>query len=589
MMENDGLFHSNYPHNEECCMQKKLFWILVVAFSFSFNSQAASASKTDQRQVVMRAMVQELQRSMKKLKMPDFDPPYFINYEMKDNQSTHMRFKYGAVYKSSTDRSRRLRVEIRVGSYQFDNVGSKKDGFGFSSSSSFRASSSGPIDNHPGALRNSLWLMTDAAYKTALKAFLKRKSKQVTEVKEDTEIDSFSTEQPAVFTGRSRSLKLNKKRWRRLLREASTLFQEHTNIFDSNISMNTRKETRYFTNSEGTRIITENLLYSISLDAATRAPDGMLLKAQKTMYAQDESRLPSKSELFQNIQLIINNLENLRKAPILEPYTGPAILDGDATGVLFHEVVGHRLEGERQLDDQEGKTFKGQINKLIVPEFLSVIDDPTKKAIDDTALNGFYRYDDEGVSAKRVVLIENGILKSFLTSRTPVDGFPNSNGHGRSSSGRNPRARMANTIVDSKRKVPLDELKKMLVHEVKKQDKPYGLILKNIIGGSTQTSTWGYQAYKGIPELVYRVFPDGREELVRGVELVGTPIASINKIIATSDTISIFNGYCGAESGYIPVSAAAPDVLMTEIELQRTRKEAEKSPILQSPWNIKVK
>ncbi len=570
-------------------MQKKLYMIVLISMFWTLSPNTALSSKPNKRIIMLDAMQAETLRSIKKLKMPGFDPPYFISYEMKDNESHHIRTRYGAVYKSSQDRSRRMRVEIRVGSYQFDNIGSKKDEFGFSHSSGFRAPTSGPIDDNPGSLRNSLWLITDEAYKAALKAYLKRKSKQVTEVKEDKEINSFTQEKASTFIGPYRPLKFQKTRWKQVLREASALFRSHPYIFDSYITMNANKETRYFVNSEGSRIVTEDLLYNVSLHAVTRAPDGMLLSAQKTLYAQEETRLLKKNLLVKNIQTLIENLEQLRKAPLLEPYTGPAILDGDATGVLFHEVIGHRLEGERQLDDQEGKTYKGQIDKQIIPSFLSVIDDPTKKYINNEALNGAYHFDDEGVAAQRVMLIEQGVLKNFLLSRTPVEGFAKSNGHGRSSASQNPRARMANTIVESNRTVPFPELKNMLIQEVIKQGKPYGLIIKNIIGGSTHTSTWGYQAYKGIPEMVYRVFPDGREELVRGVEIVGTPIASINKIIATSDQISIFNGYCGAESGYIPVSAVAPDVLMTEIELQRTRKEAEKGPVLPSPWTIASK
>jgi predicted Zn-dependent protease len=561
-----------------------LIWLLIAVAPFYVLAGKKKAG-FDRRPIMLRAMVQEMNRSLRTLKMAGFDLPYFIAYDMKESRSRHISGRYGAVYKSSSNRSRRIRVELRVGSYEFDNIGTKSSRFDFSHMPGYRASSAAPLDDDPQALRNSLWLRTDESYKSALKAYLKRKSKKVTEVeKDEKEPDSFSKAKPSKFTEPARPFSFDRERLEQLVRTASAQFENHPHIFDSYVSLDGNQRTRYLVNSEGTRIITEMNIYNLSMFGTTRAPDGMLLKAHKTVYALAEDKLPSDKEIIKEVQELIANLEALRQAPILEPYTGPAILDGEATGVLFHEVVGHRLEGERQLDEEEGKTFKEQVGKKIVPDFLSVVDDPTRRHIDGTDLNGFYRYDDEGVKAQRVLLVKDGILKNFLLSRTPVKDFPQSNGHGRSSTGEKPRARMANTIVRSSKTVPFAKLKEMLIAEVKKQNKPYGLIIKNIIGGSTHTSSWGYQAYKGIPEMVYRVFPDGREELVRGVEIVGTPIASINKIIATSDQVSIFNGYCGAESGYVPVSAVAPDVLMTEIELQRSMKKSAKGPVLPSPW-----
>ncbi len=559
-------------------------FILPLALALLGSTQAKDKTADgDKRSVMMQAMQDEMQRSQQQLKMPGYDSPYFLAFELKESVGHRIHARYGSLFKSDEDHSRRLRTEVRVGSYSFDNVGSKKGDFSFSYSPSFRPSSAGPIDDDVKSLRTTLWLMTDDDYKEALQAYLKHKGGKVTEV-EKVPTDSFSKEAPQVHSDAALRWSFQKARWENMARVASATFQKHPEVFDSYVNVDGAKETRIFINSEGTRILTGRSIYSFSIQGHTRAPDGMMMSAQKTLYVHDEGRLPSEKEAALLAEQIATNLEALRVAPVLEPYTGPAILDGEATGVLFHEVIGHRLEGERQLDDEEGKTFKGQVGKPIIPSFLSVVDDPSLEKLNGITLNGYYKFDDEGVAARRVFLIKDGLLKEFLTSRTPVEGFAHSNGHGRSAPGEKPRARMGNTIVQSTRMVPYDKLKQMMLEEVKKQGKPYGLIIRNITGGSTQTSSWGYQAYKGMPEMVYRVHPDGREELVRGVEIVGTPIASINKIMATSDKLSIFNGYCGAESGYVPVSAIAPDVLMTEIELQRTLKKPEKGPILPSPW-----
>jgi predicted Zn-dependent protease len=252
--------------------------------------------------------------------------------------------------------------------------------------------------------------------------------------------------------------------------------------------------------------------------------------------------------------------------------------------VLFHEAVGHRLEGDRMDNDAEGKTFKGQIGRAVLPPFISIVDDPTLATLAGKSLNGYYQYDDEGIPAKRVPLVESGVLKNFLLSRHPVDGFLQSNGHGRGQSNRRPVARMANLIASSTKQVSDAQLKQMLIDEAKRQGKPYGLIIRDIQGGNTNTSSFGYQAFKGIPRLVYRVDArDGKETLVRGVEVVGTPLSAVSKIVATGKTQGVFNGFCGAESGNVPVSTVAPATLLREIELQRVVEGRDRPPLLPSP------
>jgi len=256
----------------------------------------------------------------------------------------------------------------------------------------------------------------------------------------------------------------------------------------------------------------------------------------------------------------------------------------EATGVFFHETIGHRLEGQRQEDQEEGRTFKGHLGRRILPEFVDVADDPTLTAWDGIPLNGHYRVDDEGVRASRASLVESGVLRGFLLSRRPVEGFEHSNGHGRSDGFQRPVGRMATLVVQGRTPVSPERLREMLLEEVRRQHKPYGLIIETIAGGSTNTSSYGYQAFKGVPRVAYRVDAEtGAMELVRGVEIVGTPLSSINKIVATSDRYGVFNGYCGAESGPVPVSTVAPEMLFAEIELQRSQDTRERAPVLPAP------
>jgi predicted Zn-dependent protease len=199
-------------------------------------------------------------------------------------------------------------------------------------------------------------------------------------------------------------------------------------------------------------------------------------------------------------------------------------------------------------------------------------------------LLGYYPFDDQGVPGQRVVLAENGILKSFLLSRTPINGFYKSNGHGRASYGKPPMARMSNLVIKSNNEYTREKLKELLLEELRRQNKPFGLIIKKMMGGETNTSSYNFQAFKATPLIVYKVDPTGKETLVRDVEIVGTPLISINKIIATANDYDVFNGFCGAESGYVSVSAIAPSVLLSEIEVQRTSEEKEKPPLLPPPF-----
>ena len=483
-------------------------------------------------------------------------------------------------------RDKRLQVDVRVGSYQFDNTGTPEMFEFEGSDSGYSAGREAPIDDDPAALRNALWLLTDETYKKVLSAFLKKKGKQVYRPDDPETPPSFSREESQVAVDPPLPFPFDRAGWVRELREQTERLGAHPELFDSHVRVSVDHEEREFASTEGTRLVTERVIYALHVQAWARAPDGMLLENSRDFYGAKDSELPRGEELARRIDVMVAELLALRQAPVLDPYTGPALLEPEAAGVLFHEAVGHRLEGERQNDDKDGHTFKGQVGKPILPFFLTILDDPTQSGAGPVSLNGYYRFDDQGVPGQRTTLVEKGILKTFLMSRAPVQGVPpHSNGHGRSAPGRDPVARMSNLLVESARTMPWPKLKEALIAEAKRQEKPFGLVIRDVTGGNTDTSGYAYQAFKGQPRLVYKVDANtGAEALVRGVEIVGTPLLSINKIIATGEERRVFNGYCGAESGYVPVSTVAPTVLVSEIELQRTRKDTGRSPVLPSPW-----
>ncbi len=559
--------------------------LLLASVLASALTAAPPPSSPDPRLSILAAMSEELERNRTRLKLGENPPPYFISYAVKDLTQAYVAARYGALFDDSTNRDRRVFADVRVGTHEQDNSINEEFDFNFSlKGTSYTTRKEAPLDDDLTALRTALWLITDEKYKGGLFNLLKKKGEAVYVVDDPKKPPSFSREQPSSYVGPAVSYTFDQARWTALVRKVSARFNEAGKIFDTDVRVTADKEVRYFVNSEGSRIVTEQAFYGVHLYAVTRADDGQLLDDSRDYYGFREAELPTDDRLMKDAESLIQELLALRAAPAIDPYTGPAILEAEAAGVLFHEAVGHRLEGDRMDNDAEGKTYKGQIGRAVLPPFISIVDDPTLASLGGKSLNGFYRYDDEGIPAQRVPLVEAGVLRSFLVSRHPVDGFLKSNGHGRAQGNRRPVARMANLIASSTNQVSDAELKRMLIAEAKRQGKPYGLIIRDIQGGNTNTSSFGYQAFKGIPRLVYRVDArDGKETLVRGVEVVGTPLSAVSKIVATGKTQGVFNGFCGAESGNVPVSTVAPPTLLREIELQRVVEGRDRPPLLPSP------
>lgn len=532
-------------------------------------------------------MKDEIVRSKEKLRLPGEEPPYFIRYLVREYDELEMAARLGALIEDHRQRVRQANVEVRVGNYHFDNTAddSTEKTFDLDDFDRYEPPIAAPLDDSVEALRATLWLQTDARYKQALALLHKKRGSRVTKMVEDESLDSFSREPPAIAIDPPLVVSLDHGAWRDRLRRVSAVFRAYSEVFDSQIKLSVTHQIRSIVTTEGTELLNERLIYGLHLSAVGRAPDGLLVSHVRSFYGASEGELPDEAGLKRAAARLADEVRRLREAPMMDPFNGPAILLPEAAGVFFHEALGHRLEGERQNDSKEGATFKGQIGKPILPSFVTVLDDPTIGRLASASLNGHYRFDDEGVAARPVTLVERGILRNYLKSRTPVKHSPRSNGHGRAESTMDPIGRMASTIVRSDKQVSLATLRQMLLAEARRQKKPFGLIIADISGGQTNTTTYDFQAFKGIPRIVYRVdAATGKETLVRGVEFVGTPIGSLNRIVAASDTSGVFNGFCGAESGFVPVSTVAPAILISEIELQRSRRAMERPPILPAPW-----
>ena len=529
---------------------------------------------------LIAAMQAELDRSFKVLSGQE-PPAYFIGYTATDTQRAEVSGSNGALLSSSEAHNRWLQVSVRTGTYTLDNthkVGEQRMPSG-------GPGTAVPVDNDEQIVRRAIWLETDQQYRTAAEALIKIRSSK--EVKADTaegRAPDFSHEQPHKSIEPEVSFTLERKPWEEKVRAYTKAFRESPDILNSIVTFSALGQNSYLINTEGTQLQHGQIRYRLELFIQGKATDGMNIERYYNFDWVDPKDAPSDKDVAVASATLRKEMEGLVKAPLNEPSVGPALLTGRAAAVFFHEVFGHRAEGHRQKDISEGQTFAKKVGEPILPDFLSIVDDPTLKKLGKEDLLGYYRFDDEGVSTHEVMLVDHGVLKAFEMSRSPLADFPHSNGHGRRQLGATPVSRQGNLIVRSSKAVSNTQLRAKLIELVKAQNKPYGLLIDDIAGGFTFTGRGQPQAFQVQPLVVYKVFADGRpDELVRGVDIVGTPLAALTKIVATGDTAEVFNGYCGAESGSVPVSAAAPAILTSELEVQKKQTDTDAPPILPPP------
>jgi TldD protein len=570
----------------------KIFGLVFLASLLSLNLWAAKkpahppapAPADEKTQVapspLITAMSQELDREMPILSKAN-PPAYFISYILTSSDRSEVMGSNGALLSSEDSHTRWLETQVRVGTYDLDDT--HKVGNSNPNQGSFGTSV--PVDDAPAVLRRAIWEETDKQFRAASEGLIKvNTSKEVQVQTAEEHAPDFAREQAHTFYGAEVSVHPDRKPWETKVRLYTAAFRASPQILNSIVTFSATGDNQYQVTSEGTRLQFGQVHYRLELFIQGKAPDGMNIERYYNFDWANPADAPDDKAVLAEGQVLRKELESLVAAPLVEPYAGPAMLTGRATAVFFHEVFGHRAEGFRQKDINEGQTFARKVGQEIVPKFLSIYDDPTERTLGKNILIGYYPFDDEGTPSERVTLVDHGILKNFEMSRQPLTGFPVSNGHGRRQIGAQPVSRQGNLIVESSQKVSNAELRKMLIEEIKRQGKPFGLLIDDIAGGFTFTGRGQPQAFQVQPLVVYEVFPDGRpDQLVRGVDIVGTPLVSLTKIVATGDTMDTFNGYCGAESGSVPVSASAPAILITEMEVQKKETSTDKPPILPPP------
>lgn len=550
-------------------MKRTLILLFILTFSFS---------KAD---ILMEAAKKELNRTFEDLSDKE-NPPYYISYLINEIDLDQVSSSFGVTSSLNSTRSRFLDIDLRVGDYDLDNTHIIRG-----NPISFTGATGAiplPLEDDEISIRNAIWFATDRIYKSATERYEKVLTNQAVKVQmEDTSAD-FSIEKPFKFSGEKTFKPIDLKKWESISNEVSSKFSGNDWIYNGDFTIRDEKLTQTFVSTEGSEIQQHRQYIRVILSAKTKAEDGTSLPIFKTYFAFTPDELPSKETLLRDTDKLIEKLAELRDSELMSSYTGPALLSGEASGVFFHEILGHRIEGHREKDPNSSQMFKKSIGEKILPEHIDVIFDPTIKKLDGYSLSGYYEYDDEGVKSQKVVTVDDGIFRGFLMSRSPIEGFDNSNGHGRKQVGYKAVARQSNLIVKSEETEEFDELREMLREEAEEQGLEFGLYVDVVQEGFTLTGRTLPNSFNVHPVIVYKVFVDGRpDKMVRGLNLIGTPLIAFSNIIAVGDDFGVFNGICGAESGGVPVSACSPSILLSKLETQKKQKSQAKLPLLPAP------
>lgn len=556
-------------------MKKIISFLLICLFA----PVGAFACNADDQQL-LKDLSAELMRNYKVFTKQK-PPVYYMSYQLWKEQSFSARAQLGGLVSSKENNAATAEVTARVGTPRVDNTHELK---GLLAGLNLGVISV-PVQVSAGslALRNALWRLTRQTVERAQEDFNRVESNRAVASSNEDTSDDFVFPPKSTFCEATRPFSYDRALVEERLKAVSALVKGKDFVLDSDFSFSFNLTDRYFADSVGSRIKTSKVLGRYIFIMTGKNADGMEIERSVLYDGEKMEDFPSQEKMEQDVKAALQELQTLKTAPVLEPITVPAILKNKAAAVFFHEVMGHRLEGHRQKSESFGQTFTQKQGQQITSPLITVVEDPTQEYFNGVVLRGAYKYDEEGVAARPVTLVEKGILKNFIMSSSPIKGFPASNGHGRKELGRRAVARMGNLFVLPENTVSYDELEKQLLAEVKRQGKPYGVIIEDLSGGYTLTERDLPQSFKLETQLVYRIWPDGRKEPVRGVSLVGTPLVSFGRIIGAADDFAVFNGSCGAESGWVPQTNVAPSLLFSAVEMELLGKSASKPPLLLPP------
>ncbi len=576
---------------------------VVLALLLAASGPPAGATPRPETDAILAAMQQELSRAVSSLRLETLEKPYFVEYAVSDLATFDLTASFGALVESRVDRSRPLRVDVRVGDYDLDN----SEFLGRQSSFSW-ASSGLVLEDDVTALRHDLWYATDTAYKRALEQIAQKRASLRNRVLREP-LPDFARAEPQRFSGPNPAAGFDQARWEAVAKRLSAVFREFPAIEESRVVLHALSGSRYLVNSEGTAIRQPWALASLVVSGSTRAPDGMQLWHYAPFHAHDLAQLPEESALTVSVRRMAGELSALASAPVLDRYIGPVLFTGPAAPEVFAQLLAPELSGQRPpLTEDERMAARlpqarlaERLGRRVLPAFFSVVDDPTKGEFSGRSLLGSYRFDDQGVPAQALSLVEKGVLKSFVMSRRPRKEIPASNGHGRSSAYGSPTAEIGNLILEAAPGKDPDELKRDLIESCRAQGMEYGLRIDLLdvpfLSGREETVGRGRGERETItpPVIAYKVYvADGREELVRGLSVSEMSVRTLREITAAGREPVVWSRpYVGRGLGFsspgplgidsLAVSVAAPAVLFDELELRKPEGPQTKPALLPNP------
>jgi TldD protein len=527
--------------------------------------------------VVLRALVDELDRSKAKLTLQDFAPPYFIEYALLEGETAYVTAEFGATTFQDSRRQRTLRTDVRVGSYELDNTnfsaGYGRFGRRFGGGGGGSRTATMPIENDYLALRQAIWWETDRGYKDVLETFESKKAEMKTKLIEDKPPD-FAHAKPAVHFDKRMPLGTSEDRLAQIARPLSAVFRDFPEVKDANVTMGVIKGNVYLVNSEGTRLRTAQQMAMIAVGVTVQADDGMEFTDSMQMYHGALEDVPPLAELEKKCREMVANLIAIKDAPVLDSYAGPILCDKEAATTLFAGMFSYRFDGgQRPVGSRTSPDdFENKLDRRILPRSVNVYDDPTLETLAGKPVLGHYAYDDQGVPAQRVSLVEEGRLKKLLMSRNPGKTFRKSNGHGRGLY--NPSASVGCLVLTSDDGMPEDELKQELLEACQDEGLEFGIRISSF--GSVGGGRGGMMA----PLRMYKVYTDGREELVRGAQIAQLDLPQFKRLLAFGEELHVLNSGSSFVSGQ---TIAAPAMLFEELDLAKIDEDFDKPPILPSP------
>lgn len=519
-----------------------------------------------------------------RMKLPGYPSPYYVAFTLRDVHSAKTSASGGSTYEKNTDQQRFVYSNLRVGSYRYDqttNGGISENVDELESSEHVAV----PIDDsNMYGLSTALWRLTEIKFREALTEFQHKQAKRVSKVDANRELQSFIPLKAIKSIKFESPEKVDINRWSKFCREASSWMSELPQVFSDTVEFQCEQETKIFVSTENRVIVQHSQIFTLSGSFKRLSSEGSHIEKEFVINTASQSELPDLREFKKLAWNKYEQLMELSKAQKIHAFSGPVLLYPGPAGLLFHEAIGHRLEGDRLLASGEGQTFKGQIGKRVVNVDVTIRDNPKLKKFNGQKCVGAYDFDDEGVPAGNALLVESGILKGFLSSRSALSKknfIPN--GHGRNAKHQRPISRMGVLHIEGKKGYSLERMREMLIREINRQKKPFGLIVYETSGGETDTTSYDFQAFSGEIAYASLLFPDGTEEVIRGINIVGTPLQALNHVIAIGAELELDNGFCGAESGMIPVSTISPAVLIKNLEMQAKEEELVTQYLLPKP------